>query len=276
MKFGKLMGAAVVGAAMMAAMPAEAKIYNFSGVLQMSYLFNPNPLWDFSVGQKFSGSIDYDPTAITLSWDYINTPNQKLSYYYSPVRSLTFSIGTLSGTYSHQVPQISPQGYDMTLAGVFTSNQPYSLNGLGVIASNYTINGSPVAPVPATSFVGTYYPHSVFLDFSQYVSSGLLVNSTSPNIDLSSLFNSIHPDPLYDPYGAMFTVRFSDPAHWPPQAETIDGIISGRITSFSAAEDDVAAVPEPATWALMIVGFGAIGSAMRRRQRPRCAGLSLT
>lgn len=235
----------------------------------MSYLFNPNPIWGFSVGQQFSGSIDYDPAAITSSLDYINTPNQKLSYYYSPVRSLTFSIGTPSGTYSHQVPQISPQGYDMTLARVFTSDQPYSLNGLDIIASNYTINGSPFAPVPATSFVGTYYPHSVFLDFSQYVSSGLLVNSTNPSIDLSNLFNSIHPDPLYDPYGAMFTVRFSDPAHWPPQAETIDGIIRGRITSFSAAEDGVAAVPEPATWAMMIVGLGAIGAAMRGSARQK-------
>ena len=28
-----------------------------------------------------------------------------------------------------------------------------------------------------------------------------------------------------------------------------------------------AAVPEPASWALMLTGFGAIGSAMRRRQR---------
>jgi hypothetical protein len=28
----------------------------------------------------------------------------------------------------------------------------------------------------------------------------------------------------------------------------------------------VAAVPEPATWALMILGFGAVGGAMRRRQ----------
>ena len=34
---------------------------------------------------------------------------------------------------------------------------------------------------------------------------------------------------------------------------------------------DVAAVPEPATWAMMIVGFAAIGAAMRRRPRPTAA-----
>ncbi|MBP6031039.1 MAG: PEP-CTERM sorting domain-containing protein [Sphingobium sp.] len=33
-------------------------------------------------------------------------------------------------------------------------------------------------------------------------------------------------------------------------------------------------VPEPSTWALMIVGFGAIGSAMRRRVRGRALALT--
>ncbi len=36
---------------------------------------------------------------------------------------------------------------------------------------------------------------------------------------------------------------------------------------FSATFDAQAAVPEPSTWALMILGFGAMGFAMRRRQK---------
>jgi len=36
----------------------------------------------------------------------------------------------------------------------------------------------------------------------------------------------------------------------------------------------LAAVPEPATWAMMLVGFGGIGLAMRRRRRPALAQLA--
>ena len=39
-----------------------------------------------------------------------------------------------------------------------------------------------------------------------------------------------------------------------------------RINERDAAPGDVSAVPEPATWAMMIVGFGAVGVASRRRR----------
>jgi hypothetical protein len=46
----------------------------------------------------------------------------------------------------------------------------------------------------------------------------------------------------------------------------------GRVTTFSATA--IAAVPEPATWALMLLGFGGIGMAMRRRRRPGLAQIA--
>ncbi|MES2291037.1 MAG: PEPxxWA-CTERM sorting domain-containing protein [Pseudomonadota bacterium] len=48
---------------------------------------------------------------------------------------------------------------------------------------------------------------------------------------------------------------------------TLNSIVSGSSSlRISAA---TAAVPEPATWAMMLVGFGSIGYAMRRRAKVR-------
>ena len=38
------------------------------------------------------------------------------------------------------------------------------------------------------------------------------------------------------------------------------------LVNFSTGQSLVAAVPEPATWAMMLIGFGAIGVSMRRRR----------
>ena len=46
-----------------------------------------------------------------------------------------------------------------------------------------------------------------------------------------------------------------------PNSGTGDGVVFDNF-SFSAA-----AVPEPATWAMMILGMGAVGFAMRRRNK---------
>ena len=43
------------------------------------------------------------------------------------------------------------------------------------------------------------------------------------------------------------------------------GLLTGLVTARATAV--TAAVPEPGTWATMLLGFGAIGFALRRRRR---------
>lgn len=50
-------------------------------------------------------------------------------------------------------------------------------------------------------------------------------------------------------------------------AGLLTGLVTARVTPVAVA----AAVPEPTTWAMMLIGFGAIGVAMRRRRRPALA-----
>lgn len=44
-------------------------------------------------------------------------------------------------------------------------------------------------------------------------------------------------------------------------------LTGGRTNAVNFASSAVAAVPEPATWAMMLMGFGAMGFALRRRKR---------
>lgn len=48
----------------------------------------------------------------------------------------------------------------------------------------------------------------------------------------------------------------------------------GRVTTFSATALGTAALPEPASWAMMLLGFAGIGMAIRRRRRPALAQLA--
>jgi hypothetical protein len=46
-----------------------------------------------------------------------------------------------------------------------------------------------------------------------------------------------------------------------------DGVWNSGSITFTYTPSGVGAVPEPATWAMMIGGFGVVGGAMRRRQK---------
>jgi hypothetical protein len=119
-----------------------------------------------------------------------------------------------------------------------------------------------------------------FFDFSEsYASQGIFVvgaatipNSTVTLVELLTgspltLVSSAGPSPnsltfttgnltAGQTYRFRYTVNMGSP-----------GNISGNATFYQA-------VPEPATWALMLLGFGGMGMAMRRRRRPALAQLA--
>jgi hypothetical protein len=119
-----------------------------------------------------------------------------------------------------------------------------------------------------------------FFDFSEsFASQGIftvgaatLPNSTVTLVELLTgspltLVSSAGPSPnsltftsgtlaAGQTYRFRYTVNLGSP-----------GNISGNAAFY-------AAVPEPATWALMLLGFGGIGMAMRRRRRPALAQIA--
>lgn len=52
---------------------------------------------------------------------------------------------------------------------------------------------------------------------------------------------------------------------------TVTGNVAGGPASFAVRLDSNTGVPEPATWALMLVGFGGLGAGLRRARRQSAA-----
>lgn len=84
----------------------------------------------------------------------------------------------------------------------------------------------------------------------------------------SSAYTRADDDLLKDPHGdGNYALRFSANSTTYTGFATVtdDGSLIDSVT-YQAAEP-TAPVPEPATWAMMILGMGAVGATMRRRRR---------
>lgn len=71
-------------------------------------------------------------------------------------------------------------------------------------------------------------------------------------------------------YGLSFGTGFGDLV---PGLQSSFGELNGYVPTFIHAEF-IAAVPEPSTWAMMLLGFGSIGTIIRRRERKVRAALA--
>jgi hypothetical protein len=71
--------------------------------------------------------------------------------------------------------------------------------------------------------------------------------------------------PIQSPNVTAFWLSFNLAGSSDTVTLVVDGIPNNRLVS--AAVCDEGAVPEPGTWALMLLGFGGIGMAMRRGRK---------
>jgi hypothetical protein len=177
----------------------------------------------------------------------------------SPAHAATFIFaGNLSG--SQEVPPVSSPGIGTALAILddATNQLSVQVTFANLIGTTTMAHIHCCAPIGANAGVATPVPN--FPGFPLGVTAG----SYSTILDLTQA-SSFNPAFITNNGGTVASAR----------AALITGLQTNRAyfnihtTTFPGGEirgQLLNAVPEPATWTMMLLGFGAIGATMRRRR----------
>lgn len=243
-----LLSALVAGAALAAATPASAVVISFTG---------GNSSTDGTDGnvRVFSASgINLQATA----WSYNSSNTLVKSYlgrYSSGLGVTNPSEGNGNSNNSHTIDNVSQKDFVLLVfdkavnisSAVLTPYDVASGPNDNDATVSYATASLFASPAPSTTAISTANPVFATLLANDWVVSG----NTSPNY--STALNSAGK------FGNVWLIgaSFANPDR------NSDGFKLSSIT-FTAAPPP--GVPEPATWAMLISGFGLAGVAMRRRQ----------
>ncbi len=184
---------------------------------------------------------------------------------------------------------ISFRAYPGSAPSFFFGNT-VSASNITITAGTSTASGNDTSGLASATFANNIFN-------SQIVYTGALTLTTAATGSGAQPFdytiNFMNPF-LYDPSGGSLILDFLIPSSATVSGNGFgfltfdtantenDGVFSvvdifngdatsgslstaGAITQFTTSQ--IAAVPEPSTWAMMLLGFGAIGVATRRRKR---------
>jgi hypothetical protein len=189
-----------------------------------------------------------------------------------------------SATYTGPTPTYdfdSPATTPVTTGGSITNQNIWSFSSLPLGASGmyYAVGPAPGSPD------GSTFSGSIDLStFAAIQSIGVIWGSADTYNTLDILDRMGHVIGTIS--GSVFNGGVgstTDPNSNPIVTLNFDSSIQDNIgglkliSQYNAFEVDnfvIGAVPEPATWALMLLGFGGIGLAMRRRRKPALAQLA--
>ena len=154
------------------------------------------------------------------------------------------------------------QGNYLTEPGIFYMGQSFTVEGSGqftnIELSFFSTPSSPEAPGTGADFLGSAAGVSGIYNF------GASLQLTA-GTKYFAYVGSVNPVMLY----GVATSYAGGEAY---QADNSTGLKFNAISSadyrfgvIGVEVQDVSAVPEPASWALLIIGFGMIGAATRRR-----------
>ena len=220
----------------------------------------------------------------------------------SAAETFTFTANTTSttGPAGNVVTFTGSQGttLEVTAYSVYTSNGnsvlnqayvgQYGSNGLGVTdaaengsSPNHTVDDSGRTDILVFQFSKSVDVSS--LTFTSFGDTDATVTAGSTNVPISGTFTLSDWNALITAFGATSTWQAS-PGNGSSGSRSVNGanetgnlffVEAGNYPNSSAGTDDyfkiaglseTPAVPEPATWGMMIGGLAAVGVSMRRRK----------
>ncbi len=175
------------------------------------------------------------------------------------------SYGDIAGVLDISYRSVTGQGSDTTVGDVATWSTGYGLLSdvaYGASGATLEIAFRLLDPTKQITFNSVQY--------AGWTNNG----STSTQMALFSLGGGAFALPITA--SGSVVAPIIDPANWAPNVTSMDGFrFHFGADAYYAAIDNLtftisninvgAAVPEPATWLSMILGFGLIGTAARRR-----------
>ncbi|WP_238941225.1 PEPxxWA-CTERM sorting domain-containing protein [Sphingomonas beigongshangi] len=240
---------AAVSAATFMASAANATVYNLnaSGIVSSTTLavngvYTPAPAGQFKVGDAFNLTMRFDTDKAILTSLFDADPT--INIYYLPDLVTTIAAGSYRSVYS---PRYDFDG-SLQLWNNFISVGPTDSQSFS--SFHYDFNGA--TPFDLGGGLNSELVTLNAFDFSSLVRNSDLISElvgSSRAFGSNSFSYSYSAGPTPD----LNVVR--------PAVLVDVGSVSWTLTPFTAA------VPEPATWAMMILGMGAVGFAMRRRKQ---------
>jgi hypothetical protein len=209
-------------------------------------------------GWRVSESGDNGNGTYGVSSGNTNTGNV---YSYGSANSTDRALGTLrSGNLAPSIGAIFTNSTGSTITDLlfaFTGEQWRNGNAsIDTLAFQYSLTSTNIADALGSAA----WTNLTGLNFVS--PSNGVVGALDGNAAANSIFRTSTLSNLALSSGSSFAIRWIDTD--PNNAD--DGLAIDNF-SVSATNAPVAAVPEPATWSLMLAGFGMIGFGLRRRSR---------
>jgi hypothetical protein len=174
----------------------------------------------------------------------------------APAEAATLNFDDVGTVGTSSTPLSTYQGFTFTNVSAANGSNRTDGYGNGVVsAPNVIFNGS--ARIATISSASLFSLTSAYFTSAFFDQSATVIGYNGLNQVFSETFNILLSGPTLHSFNTTSIDRF-----------TFRGNAGSQVVIDNLSIDTAAAagVPEPATWAMMTLGFGAMGFAMRRKK----------